>query len=390
MRIGVEATCWHNQRGYGRHLRSLIGALLEIDSGNTYELFADGGGMPQLSSPNAQVRVVCTARPVLAAASVHGHRGLLDLARMSRAMSAAKLDLLIFPTIYSYVPVVTRAKRMVFVHDVIAETYPALTTPGAASRLLWKMKSAAGRRQADAVVTVSDYSKRLIIERFRLPPAKVFVVGEASASVFGPRTGNAMADWRRSLGVDPQGPIVVYVGGFGPHKNVGALVAAFDEIVSMPRFCNARLVLVGENANETFHSEIGAIRRSIHERGLDRCVSFTGFITDEALAALLSTSSVLVLPSLIEGFGLPAIEAAACGCPVIATSESPLPELLGGAAIYFDPRETRQLAAALGRVLDSAELRAQMRAEGMEAAARLSWKAAARTLLGAIETVARQ
>ena len=99
-------------------------------------------------------------------------------------MSDREFDLLLFPTIYSYVPVFSRAKKIVMIHDVIAEKYPDLTVPRSAARFFWNTKVALGRWQADAIATVSDYSRRGILEHFGLAPERVFVVGEANDPIF--------------------------------------------------------------------------------------------------------------------------------------------------------------------------------------------------------------
>jgi glycosyltransferase involved in cell wall biosynthesis len=105
------------------------------------------------------------------------------------------------------------------------------------------------------------------------------------------------------------------------------------------------------------------------------------------LVNLLNQACVLALPSLMEGYGLPAVEAAACGCPVVATNASPIPELLGAAGLYFNPLDTRQLEDALRKVLESQDLRQKMSQSGMVAAQALTWDRAAQTLKNLIETV---
>src|SRR5678815_2940006 len=132
-----------------------------------------------------------------------------------------------FPTIYSYVPVFSRARKLVMVHDVIAETYPQLTVPRRTARLFWKMKTALGRFQADALITVSDYSREGIVNRFRLDPERVFVVGEAADPVFRRLDAATPGPQLRSLGIDGKRRMAVYMGGFSPHKNLVALVSAF-------------------------------------------------------------------------------------------------------------------------------------------------------------------
>jgi glycosyltransferase involved in cell wall biosynthesis len=149
-----------------------------------------------------------------------------------------------------------------------------------------------------------------------------------------------------------------------------------------------RLVLVGEFEREVFHSYAGAIRQQVVDLDLGDRVVFTGYLPDDELVLLLNLASVFVLPSLMEGFGLPAVEAAACGCPVIATKESPLPALLGAGGLYFNPTRQEELEEALTRVLESEPLRLAMSKAGRDAASRLTWEAAAQQLSGLIQEVA--
>jgi glycosyltransferase involved in cell wall biosynthesis len=139
--------------------------------------------------------------------------------------------------------------------------------------------------------------------------------------------------------------------------------------------------MVGEYEKEVFHSSFKSIKSRVQELGLSDRVIFTGYLADEDLVTLLNLSTVLALPSLMEGFGLPAIEAAACGCPVIATKASPLPSLLRDGALYIDPTDQQELENSLERVLISSELRQQLKASGLVAAQRLTWNAAAAELL---------
>ena len=388
IRIGVDATCWQNQRGYGRHARALLGALVRLDETSRYTFFLDSTENTETLPPQVEARLVGATTPTAMAAAATGHRSIFDLWRMSRALSDARFDLLLFPTIYSYTPVFSRAKKIVLIHDVIAETYPQLTLPRRASRFFWELKTALGRRQADAVVTVSEYSRRGIARHFKLPPERIFVVGEAADPVFRVLDDTRITQPLSALGINAHHRYVVYVGGFGPHKNLESLVSVFSRLTAQPAFEAVRLVMVGEYKQEVFHSYFGTIRRQVEALGLADRVVFTGFLPDEELVVLLNRAAALVLPSLIEGFGLPAVEAAACGCPVIATTESPLPELLGEAGIFINPLASDELEAALKRVLESAELRARMRTDGLAAAGRLTWEAAARQMLTIIHQLA--
>jgi glycosyltransferase involved in cell wall biosynthesis len=390
MRIGVDATCWQNRRGFGRHARGLLTALARIDRDNHYVFFLDAGERPDNVPPQAEVRLVSSTLPTAVAASANSHRSLADLWRMSRALSDSTLDLLLFPAIYSYVPVWGRAKKVVMIHDIIADSYPDATLPSHTAKLFWKTKTWFGRRQADAIVTVSEYSRRAVAERYRLAPERVFVVGEASDPVF-----RVLGDVRstprlESLQLPDNGPRIVYVGGFSAHKNLTPLIEVFARLVRRDDFSNTVLVMVGEYEKEVFHSHFGAIQQRVRTLGLTERVIFTGYLPDEELVILLNLSTVLVLPSLMEGFGLPAIEAAACGCPVIATKASPLEALLGDGALYVDPEKEHELELTLTRVLSSATLRQKMREAGLEAARKLTWDAAAKEMIGVMQEVMQQ
>jgi glycosyltransferase involved in cell wall biosynthesis len=387
MHIGVDATCWPNTRGYGRHARALLGALVRLDAENRYTLFMDAPEYCATVPPEAEVRLVHSSAPTAVAASSNGHRSPRDMWLMSRAMSSPQFDLLLFPTVYSYVPVFSRAKKVVMIHDVIAEQYPKLTLPSPSARLSWKAKVALGRWQADVIVTVSDYSRQALLNRFKIGPARVFVVGEASDPIFRVLDDPRPTPRLDSLGITSSGRTVAYVGGFSPHKNLEALVAAFAKLAAQRAGADIRLVMVGEYAKEVFHSYFGAIKELVERLGIAERVIFTGYLPDEELVVLLNLSTVLVLPSLMEGFGLPAIEAAACGCPVIATSASPLPTLLGGGGLYIDPAKPAELEAALGRVLQSENLRQRMRGAGLVAARQLTWDAAAGQMINLIQQI---
>lgn len=388
LHIGVDATCWQNKRGYGRHARALLGALVNYDTHNRYTFFMDSTENSDTLPAAAEVEFVQAGSPTSVAASANGHRSAQDMWRMSRALSRAKVNILLFPTIYSYVPVHTRAKKIVIIHDVIAERYPQLTIPEPKARMLWKTKVALGRWQADAIATVSDYSRQGIVDHFHLSPDRVHVVGEASDGVFQVLSDSSLTSTLEGLGLRTEDRLIVYVGGFSPHKNIEMLVNVFAKLVDQPAFSDVKLVLVGEYQKEVFHSYAGTIGKLVTDLKLEEHVVWTGYLPDDELVVLLNNSTVSVLPSLIEGFGLPAVEAAACGCPVIATTESPLPSLLGEGGLYFNPANPAELQVALKKVLSSKELRVRMGHAAREAAGRLTWQAAAEQMATLIRKVA--
>jgi glycosyltransferase involved in cell wall biosynthesis len=161
-------------------------------------------------------------------------------------------------------------------------------------------------------------------------------------------------------------------------------VAAFARTARREDAGDPMLVMVGDTKTDAFHTCFERVSALVKSLGIEDHVVFTGYLSDEDVVTLLNRATALVLPSLMEGFGLPAVEAAACGCPVIATKESPLPELLGEGGVYIEPNE-EAIATALERVLGDDALRALMRERGMAAAQRLTWDDAARQLIAVID-----
>jgi glycosyltransferase involved in cell wall biosynthesis len=307
--------------------------------------------------------------------------------KVSRALSSPVYDLVIFPTVYTYVPILSAAKKILFIHDVIPEHYPGLTLPTRRSRLFWKIKSFVGRHQADSIVTVSEYSKYKILETFHLDQRKVDVVGEAPDPIFHVLPEPNCLQMLQKLGIPVESRIILYVGGFGPHKNVNLLVRAFGEFIKASRFSETRLVLVGESEAEVFYSAVDNLREKIRELGLEQRVIFTGYLDDQDLVRMFNCAEVFVLPSLIEGYGLPAVEAAACGCPVIATRESALGPVFGEEGLFFNPEDVHELVELLIRVFDSRDLREQLKRSGLKAVSKLSWDTAASQLAEVIQRV---
>ncbi|MDQ3711032.1 MAG: glycosyltransferase, partial [Acidobacteriota bacterium] len=185
MRIGVDACTWNNRRGFGRFTRELLEAVLADDKKNEYLFFVDSESAVSDELPaNVKTIIAHTQVSPIEAASASGRRSVKDLWSMSREVLRHKIDLFFFPAVYSYFPVFNRTKIIVTVHDVIADHHPELVFPNSKLKMFWKLKQNIAIRQAHLILTVSEYSKREIIEYFKLPESKVRVVSEAARSVF--------------------------------------------------------------------------------------------------------------------------------------------------------------------------------------------------------------
>jgi glycosyltransferase involved in cell wall biosynthesis len=372
-------------RGFGRHTRCLVKALLEIDTQNKYIFFAEHAAVSELPS-HCDVRTI--GRGGILRRKATGARSIGALIRASWAMSAESLDVIVFPAVYSFVPVLTRAKVILVLHDTTAEALPIDALHNRVARMLWNAKVKLGRWQADSLIAVSGYAQRQLSDYFNIPGERIQVVGEAPGPQFrvldvGDQTGELL-----KYGVRPGRRVIVHVGGFSPHKNLAHLVREYAALIANQACGDVDLILVGDYREDTFHSCYEELTREVARLGLAERVIFAGYVPDEELVRLLNMAAILVMPSLNEGFGLPAVEAAACGCPVIATTASPLPSLLGDGALYVDPRALGELRVQMQEILSSAATRDRLREKGLAAAARLDWKLEARKLLRIINMVA--
>jgi len=387
MRIGVDATTWSNRRGYGRFTRALITAAVELDQRNHYTLFVDHESGEFPLPPGVEVCRIFTKVPTITAAGADSRRSLSDMWAVARAVRRAQVDLIYFPTDYSYVPFYMNVPRIVTIHDAISELFPELVFPTLRSKIFYRAKVRMGIRQARLLITVSEYSRRKLMEKLKIPPARFRVVSEAADPIFRPldcpTDGKSFSRW----GIPPNAKCMIYVGGFSPHKNLFMLLDVVRELLTRDAFHDLRLVLVGDYSGDSFFSCYKQLAERVTSDRLEGRVLFTGRLGDEDLVTLLNRADALVLPSFCEGFGLPGAEAAACGTPVVATTESPLPELLGEGAIAVKPGDRAGWLGAFERVLTDKALRARMREAGLAAAKRMSWKNSALQLLAVFDEV---
>ena len=382
MKIGVDASCWGNKRGFGRFTRELLEALIEIDEDNDYLFFIDsetsGDDMP------AKVRRISakTSESQVEAASADGRRSIKDLWAMSREVYRHDVDVFFFPAVYSYFPILNRTKILLTLHDVIADHHPSLIFPNAKSKYLWKLKQNMAIKQADLIATVSEYSKKEIVKYFRLPESKIRTISEAARPVFKVLpTNNGFVSTLAKHGLVTDERFLLYVGGISPHKNLNTLIDAFKQIVDSGIDDKLKLVLVGDYKDDPFFSAYPSLKAKVSELELTDKVIFTGFISDEDLAYLYNAATLLVFPSLEEGFGLPAIEAMSCGTPVAASKTGSLPEVLGSVGRYFDPLKSEEMAAVISSVLNDEPARRQMKEDGLERSQNFRWKRAAEETL---------
>jgi glycosyltransferase involved in cell wall biosynthesis len=269
------------------------------------------------------------------------------------------------------IPLLYSGKLLVTVHDVFHLAMPRCTG-GLHKRLYARGMFAALRRRADAIMCVSDFTKNELVR----------LTGQGRQEIHTVHNG-LDASWfhvRKDRSPHPK-PFLLFVGNVKPHKNVKTLIEAFALIKDrIPH----DLLIIGKREGFITGDETVAAKAALGDR-----VRFTGYVEDDLLHQYFAHADALVLPSLYEGFGLPPLEAMACGCPVIVSNVASLPEVCGDAALYCDPHSPSDIADKIWRLISDAGLRETLRRRGLQRARRFTWEECAVRTVEAIKQVLR-
>ncbi len=383
MRIGIDFTAAAQQgAGIGRLTRNIIGALTQIDRHNEYRLLVATGssrkGEWQVGSlgpafqtsrhPNFRLKTVPLSDHALAVA---WHRLRLPL---FIELFTGRVDVFHSPDFT--LPPVLRARTLVTVHDLSFLRLPECFPGG----LLRYLEAAVPRavRRADHIIADSHSTRRDVIELLNVPGDKITTIHSGVEPRFRPLTGEAdreaLAAVRRKYALPER--FILSVSTVQPRKNYARLIEAFGTLESQLAAHEWHLAIAGGK---------GWLYEQVFERaqalGLEGRVRFLGFVDDADLPALYNLAQVFVFPSLYEGFGLPPLEAMACGVPVVCSNASSLPEVVGDAALTVDPLDVPGLAEAMRRVAEDESLRASLVQKGLTRAAKFTWSKAAEELL---------
>ncbi len=369
MRIGVDArTLRDDYPGIGRYLYNLMAAMQPQLEGDTLVVLHD----PAVKSRYAVAPLAQAAGLELAECPL-APRGLSQQWKLPPVLRRLSLDVFFTPyyfTAYRGLP----CPLVLTQHDLIPLVHPA-SMPSPLDRLSYRVAVGLAVRAARRIIVPSQATRADLLRLYAPPNDRVEVIPEAAAPAFSPAPETAVRRSRELLRVPQR--YILHVGANKPHKNLETLLAAYHRYYTQaPAENRAALVLVGEH-----DPRYVTPRRWAAQLGLARSVLALGNVPDADLRALYSGATALAFPSLYEGFGLPVLEAMACGAPVLASSASSLPEVAGDAALLLEPGDVPAWTAAIGRVLDEPELRTSLREKGLARAAQFSWEKSARRTL---------
>lgn len=351
--------------GIGRYVTNLARALIP--------LLAPEERLTVLYDPAHPPALPLTAQVQLVPVPVTPFT-LIQQAALPRLLRSLRANL--YHSAYYLMPYRPGVPTVLTVYDLIPLLFPAHSTFRA--RLLFRWTTRLALRAARWVITISEATRRDLLARFRLPTERVTAIPLAADPAFQPQPAAALDAIRIRYALPEQ--FLLYLGSNKPHKNlvrlVEALARAHGEGRGEKREGEGRagMTLVVAGAWDPRYPEA---RRRAETLGLGEVIRWLGPVPEADLPALYSAATAFVFPSLYEGFGLPVLEAMACGTPVACSNTSSLPEVAGEAAVYFDPIVVSQLSEALRRVWEDAGLRTALRERGWQRAQAFSWRRAA-------------
>lgn len=387
MRIGINALFLQQPNtGMGQHLFHLLEGLDGLEDSETqYALLsprlrrAYHVRAPHLSDRFREVQVVST----LARFGESAEKLWWEQVGIVRSSLRERVDVLHSP--YWSSPAWAPCPTVVTIHDVIQFVLPEYAWRKI-SRMYFGLVSRTARR-ATAIIAVSECSKRDIVKLLGVPPERIHVIGNAVDQSLHPVSDTwLLANVRERYGIEPR--YLLYFGGFDMRKNVPRVIEAYAQLPTSVR-TEYQLVIAGRYQH-LGHPLYPDPRAVVERLGLRDRVVFTGQIREQDKAPLYSAATLFAFPSLYEGFGIPVLEAMACGTPVLTSNVSALPEVVGDAGLLVDPYDVSAISAGMARLLEDSHYRDELSRRGLERARQFTWHQVAEQTLRVYRDVSRQ
>ena len=364
--------------GIGTYIRSLVHALSRIDAANHYTVVTGPGEARVWGTLPDNFRIA------IYAGDDHAYSDHLLFPLFLRRL---KPDLVHIPL--NRVPLLMIRPYVVTIHDMVNLFYDERKL-SAVHMYLRRFRFRRGLTRASRVIAVSEATKRDVENLLGVPPGRITRVYNAPDPGFLGRDPAAGEEERRRIMERYQidRPFLLYAGAIRHHKNIPRLVEAFavlrEQLAAHPVYGDLRLVIIGDTI-----SEYPAVRQAVLKSKMEHAVRFLGFVPFDTLRCFYESAAAFVFPSRHEGFGLPPLEAMACGTPVVTSNVSSLPEVAGDAAMLVNPGNVFDIARGIREVLTDEPLRAELIRRGRAQAARFSWERSAREVLEIYQDVAR-
>lgn len=391
-------------RGIGRYSQALTSTMIALDRDIDYRILLNEGLSPSVEPIHREYG------PLLRGAGAIRHfnvRGPIDEVRPENRDRIQAAELVREAAVRSHRPdhvlatslfegltenVAVSAPRLgggyttsAILYDLIPYTHPQIYLADARHRA-WYHRKLASLQRCDLLLAISEHSRSEAIARLGIPADRVINISAAVSDFFRKidLSPQQAGELRKRRGLER--PFIMYTGGLDSRKNIEGLIEAFSRLPAAVRDAHQLAVVCSINPKE--HERLSALARSFGLR--DGHVVLTGFVSDEDLRGLYNLCELFVFPPLYEGFGLPALEAMACGAPTIASNTTSIPEVIGRDDAMFDPADLDAIAAMVTRVLESPALREDLRQHAAVQARRFSWEISARKALDGIRRCVRE
>ncbi|HZQ08751.1 MAG TPA: glycosyltransferase family 1 protein [Anaerolineae bacterium] len=374
MRITFDISPWvHYHAGLGRYAGELLTALTEVAPNHEYIALYNSPRVERTEGllPNLKTwRTPLGAKPWRMSVLLGYYMGM----SMDRWLPRSDL----FHGTDHLLPPLKHSRTVFTIHDLIFRFFPEYHLP--LNRWYLSLMLPKFMERANAIIAVSEHTRRDVVQWLNIPAEKITVIYEGVNPAFKPIKNR---DELERVRAEYQLPsrFMLFFSTLEPRKNLVTLLDAYAELLKQD--ADMPLLVVAGRQGWLYQATL----QHIHELGLTQRVILTDWVQERDVPALLNLAEVFVYPSLYEGFGLPPLEAMACGTPVISSNAASLPEVVGDGGILFDPRDTEALTQALGRVLHDFALREELCAKGIRRASCFTWERAARETLAVYERV---
>ena len=349
--------------GKGWYTYNLVLELLKLDTKNEYSLYTDGEKNPYKEFKNAHLK------------SIPGksHKWHLNVLK---DLKTNKPDIFFAPTSYIIPALAPKWLRVIItVHDLVAFLFPG--SHNAKAVLIERLTLRRAVKKASQIFVVSENTRKDLLKRFKYPQSRIHLVPCAPADFYKePLKPEEIAKFKQKHKLPEQ--FILAVGTLEPRKNFGTLIKSFVLIKS--KLPDSKLVIVGKKGWKYSH-----IEESLKEFKLENDVIFPGYMEAEDLRKMYAAATVFVFPSLYEGFGIPPLEAMACGCPVVSSNVASLPEVVGDAGILVEPKNARKIAESVISLIENDQIRNMLIERGLRRAEKFSWQKSAEAALAVFE-----
>ncbi len=363
MNIGIDARKYFDF-GIGTYIRNLA-AVFDAQDGDRFTYIASPGDADLISRTHRGTTII-------------NHSGKYSLAELITVSSQAnRAGLSVFHAPHYTLPFGLAMPGVVTVHDVIHLRFPEYFS--AIQRAYAQLMIGHACRSSDAVIVDSAFTAKELIRYVACPEEKIHTIPLGVSGAFAPaQDGEAAAAFRRKFNL--AGEFLLYVGSLKPHKNFPAIIRS---VARLRAGRNVQVICVGEKPEDD--PALSALCKS---QGVDGLIQGLGWLPEADLVAAYRAATVLVMPTLYEGFGFPVLEAMACGTPVICSNAASIPEVAGDAGILVDPLSEQEMTDAITSVLDDASLRNSLRERGLRRAQQFTWQRCGEQTLNLYRTLA--